>query len=75
MSEEKGHGVEGVPDCVNAVWDGQVKVLHIVLNGLCHKELTAEGRRFVWGLIEKIEHDQNRRTKLMGKPRDCGCKK
>ena len=76
MPEEAGHGVEGKVDCVNEVWEGQVRILNHVLTGLCSKELTIDGRRFVYGLIENIRRSQNRRVKhLTKKPGDCGCKK
>ena len=76
MPEETGRGVAGEVGCVNEVWEGQIRVLNTVLTGLCQRELTIEGRRFVYGLIENIRRSQNKRIKhLNKKPGDCGCKK
>lgn len=77
MPEEEGHGLGGDTDCLEAIMEGQKKVLHLVLDGCCIQELSTEGRRYVWGIIEKIENAQKLKyDREHRKPKEpCGCNK
>ncbi len=76
MPEEERHGVDGEVGLIEAVAEGQIAVLRMVMDGLCSVELTAGGRRWIGRLMENIETQKRRRIRSITRPRSgCGCKK